>query len=58
VEEIPDEERINVGPTLPEGAAELLMTEEEYCDTLKGGKPLPIPKVLKKTQAFQMNKIN
>ena len=49
MEEIPDEEPINVGPKLPEGATTLLMTEKEYLDTLlKGEKPVPITKTQQK----------
>ena len=50
MEEIPDDERINVGPKLPKGATALLMTEKEYLDTLpKGEKPAPATKTQQKT---------
>jgi hypothetical protein len=38
VEEVPDEEEHLGRPSLPEGTQALLMTEEEYENTLKGGK--------------------
>ena len=37
VEEVPNNEQANGGPSLPEGANSLLMTEKEYLDTLSKG---------------------
>lgn len=46
VEEIPDDEQINIGPSLPEGANSLLMTKREYLETLlKGRKGKPPIKI-------------
>ena len=50
MEETPDAERTNVGPTLLEGVGALLMTEEEYLDTLQK-REKPVPTTIKNAKA-------
>ena len=56
MEEIPDDERINVEPSLPEGVNTLLMTEEECLGTLqKGERPEPYTKNVSGSTAATKN---
>jgi hypothetical protein len=57
VEEIPDAEWTNLGPTFPEGVNALLMTEEEYLDTLqRREKPGPTTTKNAKAEKRQHNR--